>query len=36
MADEQFENTDAVDSNTDEVYSQRLNNGSLVIIKANP
>ena len=36
MADEEFENTDAGASKTQELESQRLKNGSLVMMKANP
>ena len=36
MADEEFEVTDAGSSNTEKVESQRLKNGSLVMMKGNP
>merc|ERR1712032_63441 len=36
MADEEFENTDAGASQTEKVESQRLKNGSLVMMKGNP
>ena len=36
MADEEFENTDAGASKTEKVESQRLKNGSLVMMKGNP
>ena len=36
MADEEFENTDAGASKTEKVESQRLKNGSLVMIKEFP
>lgn len=36
MADEEFEQTDAGASKTEKVESQRLKNGSLVMMKGNP
>ena len=36
MADEEFETTDAGASQTEKVESQRLKNGSLVMMKGNP
>lgn len=36
MADEEFENADAGASQTEKVESQRLKNGSLVMMKGNP